>query len=402
HSHTAVFGQTSSGKSSTVMVGSCISLARGKSSVVINDVFGELYDITSGMFLREGYEVYKYNFRDPEHSECFNSLPYCQSDSDLNMQSTLIHENSQTLSKGEVFWRQTSIMLLFLILKYLYHHVDRKYLTLQNALRIADRLAYDIPALDLLFVRTRDKELISQYRAAVAMSEKTLQSVVISLRTVLSLWNDKAICSTTATNTFDITQLRSKPICIYLTTPISDLNYTRPATALFFSTLFNQILSTPVQPSDRSIFFLLDEFPTYSFPDICTVFSTIRKRNAGLVICMQDERALSARYGADTAHQIKTNCVSQVYLKGQPLSTCRELSAILGRFSLEGKTRELLTPDEIRQLDEAIILIRNSPPMKAKMIPYFENYWMQRLLKAPPAPIPNRKPVIPALISFEK
>lgn len=406
YQNTAVFGATGSGKSSTVIHSSAISLARGKTSMVFNDVMGEAYETLSGFLVREGYKVRKINFRNPLESESFNPLEFIESDTGIFLLAYLVYYNSDSDTKGEKFWEHSSIMLLSLIIRYLFHHADRKFLTMQNVLRIVERLSYDPPAISKLFVRTHDEELINSYKATIAMSDKTLQSIVATLRSILRLWLDKSICETTAKSSFSLEELRGdQPVAFFICTEIRDLNYTKPITALFYHTLFNYVISKLPKKDERSVIFLLDEFAIYSFPEIATIVSTIRKFKAGLLVAMQDEAALTARYGASVAHQVITNMGTQIYLKGQPLDTCKKLSQILGKHSFETergeKSRELLAPDEIRMLEEAIILIGNKPPMKARMVPHFENIWLRHLTKIPPFKPESVQMVVPELIPFE-
>jgi type IV secretory pathway TraG/TraD family ATPase VirD4 len=77
-------------------------------------------------------------------------------------------------------------------------------------------------------------------------------------------------------------------------------------------------------------------------------------------------------------------------MAGQPPETARELESILGKFSYVDndniqRTRSLMTMDEIRILkEEAIILCGNLPPIKAKMIPCYEQRELKRLAALPP------------------
>src|ERR1039458_1424239 len=119
---------------------------------------------------------------------------------------------------------------------------------------------------------------------------------------------------------------------------------------------------------------------------------------------MQDEMALISNYGQSEAHQIKTNCGCQIYLKGQPLHTCVELSKILGKYSFQSengdKVRELKTHDEIHLLDEAIILINNSAPLLCNTVPYYQNFWLKHLTKISPYALSTSNLVDPPLIQF--
>ncbi len=72
HTNVALFGPTGSGKSTIVIISSAISLARGKSSIIFNDVSGEVYDRTSSYLAKKGYSR-KYRKLSP-HSLDFGIL----------------------------------------------------------------------------------------------------------------------------------------------------------------------------------------------------------------------------------------------------------------------------------------------------------------------------------------
>lgn len=392
HQNCALFGPTGSGKSSTVIIGSIISLSREKSSMVIHDVSGELWKYCSGFLSKRGYDVLSVNFNNPEQSESFNPLLLCRSVSDIQKLALLVIRNSIGQSSNDPFWENSAMMMMSLIIRYLVFHQDPQYRTMQNVLRMVEQFAIDEKEqkVDRLFLKTNDEDLIRAYKTTLVMPEKTKQSVVATLRTALSLWLDKSVCQTTATNSIDFEDLRLRPVAIFLNTPLTDLDYYKPISALFIQSLFNFVLSKPPTGNSRSIFFILDEFAVFNFPSINLVISNIRKRLAGILLCTQDEMSLITNYGHSIAHQIKTNCNTKIYLKGQPHDTCKELSQILGKYTYTikstgaEKVRELLTPDEVRRSDAAIILIGNEWPLHCRMIPHYKNFWMRRLTKLQP------------------
>lgn len=157
---------------------------------------------------------------------------------------------------------------------------------------------------------------------------------------------------------------------------------------------------------ERHIFMILDEFASSAkFPDFAITISNIRKNSAGILLCVQDEMSLSAIYGEAQAHQIKTNCGIQCYLKGEPIHTCRDLSQVFGKYSYTDekgivRTRELMTPDEIRMTDDALILVNNQPPLKYSPTPYYQSIWLEHLSQAKPYFTTEKQIADPPLIQF--
>lgn len=403
HENCAVFGPTGSGKSSVVIISSAASLSKGNSSIVFNDVSGEVYDRTSTFLAEKGYRILRLDFSDSKKSETFNPLLECKSISDIQKVAMLILRNAIGASKTDPFWDQSAIMLISLFARYLVFHTEPEFRTLQNVLRLIETFAVNGEAIDKLFASTGDEELLSSYKATVVVGDKTLQSVIITARTALSLFCDPEVCRTTATNSIDFGLLRKELVALYVCNPLKDLMYFKPLSALFFQSLFNHVLSRIPGKDERSIFFVMDEAATMKFPDLSTTISNIRKFKAGILLCMQDEMSLISQYGQAEAHQIKTNCGTRVYLKGQPLHTAKELSQILGRHTHKDekgteRIRELMTADEIRMCDEAIILIGNKAPLKCKTVPYYKNMWLSGLTTQPPYQLYEKEISDPPLI----
>jgi Type IV secretory pathway, VirD4 components len=406
HENLALFGPTGSGKTTVSIISSAVSLSRSKSSIIFNDVSGEVYDRTSTYLANKGYKILRLDFSDSSRSETFNPLAKCKSISDIQKISLLILRNSIGESKGDIFWEQSSTMLISLFARYLVFHAEEKYHTLQNVLRLIEKFAVDGRTIDKLFVRTNDEELLNAYKATIVVGDKTLQSIIATARTALNLFCDKEVCRATAKNSIDFDLLRKEAVALYVCNPLKDLQYFKPLSALFFQSLFNHVLSEIPARNERSIFFVMDEAATMKFPALSTTISNIRKFNSGILLCMQDEMSLISNYGPAEAHQIKTNCGTQIYLKGQPLHTCVELSKILGKHTYTNekgveKIKELATPDEIRMFEEAIILINNQAPLKCKTVPYYKNIWLSHLAKQIPYKLDGKIVQEPALISFD-
>lgn len=395
---------TGSGKTSGVIFNSIVSLVRGKSSIIIYDTAREIISAWK-FFQRKGYEIKLFDPSNANQSESFNPILFCKSISDGNKLALIIVQNSIGSTKGEPFWENSTVMLISLMIRYLVFHQPPMYRTMQNVLRLVEKLAVDGNAVSKLFLKTRDEALLDAYRATIVVGERTIQSIIATARTALQLWTDPEICKATATNTIDFNSLREKPTVLFITCPLKDAKYFKALASLMFQSLFDFTLSHIPSDDENSIFYLMEEFATMRFPDIGVVVSNVRKYKAGLLLCMQDEISLN-QYGVAEAQEVKTNC-SKVYLKGQPLHICQELSKLMGRYSLvneQGKeigTRELLTTDEIRQCSDAFLVISNKPVYKISVNPYYKNWWRSGITTSDPYVVPSREVAEPPVIAFE-
>jgi len=403
YSNASVYGPSGSGKSTSVSIPSVFSIAKGGSSICINDPSGEIYAACSGYLASLGYTIYRIDFSDP-FSASYNCLARCKTVSDILKVVSLILKNALGDSKADPFWERSAAMLIALFARYLLFHAAPEYRTMANVLRLIEAFAVHPEKTDRLFAATRDEELLSAYKAILVTGDKTLQSIIATARAALAIFSDPAVVRTTTGDSIDFSLLRTERTAIFVCNPVQDAEYFKPLSALFFQSLFNETMSRIPQMTANSIFFILDEAATIRFTSLSTTISNIRKYRAGIMLLTQDFQSLLALYGSAEAHNIRTNTFAQVYLKGQPLETCRELETILGRFSHSDghteRTRQLMTVDEIRMSDDAIILCGNHAPMKVRMTQFFQRDSLRKYAQMPPyQPEPNPfAHIIPPLI----
>ena len=132
------------------------------------------------------------------------------------------------------------------------------------------------------------------------------------------------------------------------------------------------------------VHFLMDEFANISLPDdFDKILSVMRSRGISVSIILQNMAQLKALFEKQW-ESIVGNCDEFVYLGGNEQSTHEYVSKLLGRETIDtnsyGRTdglrgnfstnfqvagRELLTPDEVRMLDNryAIAFIRGESPV---------------------------------------
>jgi len=127
-----------------------------------------------------------------------------------------------------------------------------------------------------------------------------------------------------------------------------------------------------------------DEWANVALPeDYEKILSTARSRNIGIHIVVQNLAQIKALY-KDSWENLVGNCDTLLYLGGNEKSTYKYLSELMGKATLDTKTRgitkgkngstsenfqnagrELLTPDEVRMLDNryALVFLRGERPV---------------------------------------
>ena len=110
-----VIGASGSGKTSSVLVGSLFTIARGNSSICVLDLSKEIYKLVSG-YLSKKFKIYCFDLS--ENSDGFNPLFLCKSVSDIQQVAQLLIKNSGTESKSDPYWAASAQMVLQLMMQY--------------------------------------------------------------------------------------------------------------------------------------------------------------------------------------------------------------------------------------------------------------------------------------------
>jgi type IV secretory pathway TraG/TraD family ATPase VirD4 len=399
------FGGSGSGKSSTILVNSILMMSAGNSSLVIHDPSHELRKLTSGYLIEQGYEIKVINYSSV-NSECFNPLERCETISDIQKLASLLVRNSLGDSK-DPFWNKSAESVISLFIRFLIFYSELEYRTLYNVLHLINVFAGNPEKIDRLIVKTGDQKLLTEYKAFVAYGDKTLSSILATAKATLNLFTDQIVACITSFDTIDFTEFRSKKVALFLCNNVNDMHYYGALSSLFFQQFFNEILSRIPGQKEKSVFFLLDEASSMYLPALSTTISNIRKYESGMLLIYQDYNQLEHNYGAHEAKNIAANCYAKVYLPGQPIETCKILETTLGNFEYEDekgnrKIRKLMTADEIRMSEKAIVLIGNKPPINAKLRPYYKDRNLNSMTKIPPYEPLNMLPFeIPPLIPMD-
>jgi len=387
YKNTIALGGSGSGKSSTILINSALLMARDNSSLIFNDPSHEIRLKVSGALIELGYEIKAINYSKLE-SECFNPLSRCSSISDIQKLSSLLVRNSLGDAK-DPFWNKSAEAIISLFIRYLLFYAEPKYRTLYNVLHMVNVFAGNPEKIDRLIVNAGDEKLLTEYKAFVAYGDKTLSSILATVKASLTLFSDDVVACITSMDTVEFPEFRKKKIALFINNSVPDMHYYGTLTSLFFQQFLNDLLTRVPDKGENHIFFLLDEASSMFLPGLSTTISNIRKYNSGILLIYQDYHQLEHIYGAYEAKNISANCFAKVYLPGQPIGTCKELETILGKFDYKDEkdarhTRQLMTADEIRMTDKAIILIGNKPPIHAKLNPYYNNRHLYSLTLLPP------------------
>ena len=368
-------------------------------SMVILDPKGEILRDTGYLLMKKGYKVRVLDLIDMQRSHCYNPFVYLRDDNDV--QRLVTNMFKATTPKGatssDPFWDTAAQMLLLALIFYLKYEApedEQNFAMVMEMLRAGDVDEEDskaMSALDTLFYDLRktdpDHIALKYYDAYHSGSGKTLKSIQITLAARLEKFNLESVASLTITDELDLWKLGEEKTALFAIIPDNDTSFNF-LVSLLYTQLFQQLFEVADKKYGGSlpvpVQFLMDEFANVSLPDdFDKILSVMRSRGVSVSIILQNLAQLKALFEKQW-ESIVGNCDEFVYLGGNEKETHKYVSELLGKETIDTNTygkssgrngnystnyqntgRELMTPDEVRMLDNryALLFIRGERPV---------------------------------------
>jgi len=236
------------------------------------------------------------------------------------------------------------------------------------------------------------------YKSIEIAPDKTYSSILSSLQSKLGKFDSKDIAELTSTNTIDFEEIGSRKTAVYVISSDTHAAYDFLLT-IFFSQMIQRLydfadLSGGALP--QPTYFILDEFANIGrIPDFDKKISTSRSRKISFSVILQNLDQLEAVY--EKSHEtIIGNCDTTLFLGSNSQKTVEYFSKELGEKTINRDSwsvskdkhmwrqgynksdqvmaRALMTPDELRRLDNDLCIIfeKGIKPIKARKYYYFK------------------------------
>ena len=370
-------------------------------SYVFTDPKGELYDRTAGYLKEKGYKIKVLNLVRPAYSDGYNPLMHINSEVDVDIIANTIVKKQSDVKSQDPYWDDMAEMLLKSLIYYLMAtrpEEEQNLASCAELVRAANSGHGDNLLTELMSALPYDHPARMNYKSIEIAPEKTYGSILSSLQSKLGKFDSKDIAELTSTDTMDFPAIGKEKTAVYVISSDTHSAYDFLLT-IFFSQLIQQLydfadlnggkLSMPT-------YFILDEFANIgTIPDFDKKISTSRSRNISFSVILQNLKQLEAVY-KDTHETIMGNCDTHVFLGSNSQETVEYFSKALGEKTIEhdqrsinrdnwdwkqGKNvseqvmaRALMTPDELRRLDNDICIIyeKGIKPIKAPKYYYFK------------------------------
>ena len=394
-----------SGKSASYSIPNAFQML---GSYVFTDPKGELYDKTAGYLRKNGYEIKVLNLVNPANSDGYNPLLHIRSEIDVDVIANTIVKGQKTESGSDPYWDDMAEMLLKALIYYLMAtrpEEEQNLASCSELVRAANANGGSNLLTDLMNQLPYDHPARMNYKSIEIAPEKTYGSILSSLQSKLGKFDSKEIAEVTSTDTIDFDEIGSRKTAVYVISSDTHKAYDFLLT-IFFSQMIQQLYDFADKNGGRlkvPTFFILDEFANIGqIPDFDKKISTSRSRGISFSVILQNLDQLEAVY-EKSYETIMGNCDTHVFLGSNSFKTVEYFSKALGektisrdsrsinrdkQFHRQGYSdsdqvmaRALMTPDELRRMDNDLCIIyeKGLKPIKDEKYYYFETPMVKKL-----------------------
>ncbi len=224
----------------------------------------------------------------------------------------------------------------------------------------------------------------------------------------LNKWNNPAVDRVTGGNDFSLSDLRKQPMSIYIVVTSDDIPVLAPVIRLMVGELIATLRASEPDPVKEpwTVQIMLDEFDQLGhMPIVAQSLKQLAGHGAKMSIITQSIPGLDDIYGENQRLSLEANAGMKVYLYANDKKTAAEVSDSLGKktqlsvsdslsrdsgfrlrrsVSRRNEERPLMTPDEVRRLDETkcLIIPERRNPILANRIIWYEDKTFTELYEA--------------------
>ena len=406
---------TRSGKGVGVVIPNLLTYS---DSVVVLDIKGENFDLTSGWRASQGQSVYRLDpFATDGRTHRWNPLSYVDDDpsqriSDLMAIAAMLYPDGDAAQKFWVSQARNAFLALTMFAFDRFTHfnefgfngdaekpslgqIHRLSVGTESDLRSALRSLRDQP-----FTADRTR---TAFDGLLSQADETFASIMGSVREPLNAWVNPILDAATAADDFDLRDVRRRKTSIYVIIPPSKLAEAKLLVNLFFSQLLN-VNTRELPQNDSSLKYqcllLLDEFTSIGKVEIiATAVAYMAGYNLRLLPIIQSVAQLDAVYGKELSRTLITNHALQILYAPREQQDAKDYSEMLGETTVIKRSRTkaketsvseseerraLMLPQELKAMgdDRAILIVEGmkSPVMCSKIRYYKERQFTERLL----------------------
>ena len=322
--------------------------------------------------------------------------------------NTIIKGQQAEGGKSDPYWDDMAEMLLKALIYYLIStrpEEEQNLASCAELVRAANSNGGSNLLTELISKLPYDHPARMNYKSIEIAPEKTYSSILSTLQSKLGKFDSKEIAELTSTDTINFEDIGNKKTAVYVISSDTHTAYDFLLT-IFFSQMIQQLYDYADQNGGAlkvPTFFILDEFANIGkIPDFDKKISTSRSRKLSFSVILQNLDQLEAVY-EKSYETIIGNCDTHVFLGSNSYKTVEYFSKALGEKTIgrdsvsvnrdrqnwkTGKSvsdqimaRALMTPDELRRMDNDLCIIfeKGIKPVKANKFYYFKHPMAKKL-----------------------
>ncbi len=408
--HVMMAAPTRSGKGVSVVIPNCLQWG---DSMVVLDIKQENWNITSGFRAKHGQACYLFNPAAADHrSHRWNPLSYVSDDEALRIDdvqkiASFIYPDTPGT---DPIWSASCRSLFLGIVLYLME-TEGLPVTVGEVLRQAmtgksKRFAKIIEARE---EGEGGEPLSGPCVAALSdfldTSDNTRTSIRKTFTSRLELWLNPIVDAATADNDFDLRELRTKRMSVYIGITPDNLARLAPIINLFLQQVIDLNTRTMPAPGSHKVLLLMDEFTSVGkLPVLQKGVAYIAGYGLRMLPIFQTPAQIKNPdlYGMEGARTLMDNHALRIVFAPKNYVDAEEISKDLGFTTVKSKShsrpelfsggtksssesdqrRELLLPQEIKDIgrNREIIFLENCKPIQCDKARYYADpVFMDRL-----------------------
>ena len=319
------------------------------SSYVVTDPKGQLVLETGRLLERAGYKISVLNTINFKKSMHYNPFAYIHSEKDiLKLVTCLIANTTGSGQKGDEFWTNAEKLLYMALIGYIHYEAPEEeqnfgtMLEMLNSMEVREDDEEFKNPVDCLFDELKAKDpghfAVRQYAKYKLAAGKTAKSILVSCGARLAPFDIAELRDVTAYDELALDTLGDRKTALFLIMSDTDSTFN-----FLISMVYTQLFNLLCEKADDvyggrlpvHVRCLIDECANIGqIPNLEKLMATIRSREISACLVLQAQSQLKALY-KDNCDTIIGNCDSSVFLGGKEPTTLKELSAALGKETID-------------------------------------------------------------------
>ena len=320
------------------------------SSYVITDPKGSLICEVGQLLQRAKYRIAVLNTINFSKSMHYNPFAYLRTEKDiLKLVNTIIvNTKGEGAQSTEDFWVKAERLYYTALIGYIHYEApeeEKNFITLLDMINASDTREDDEDyknPVDLLFDRLEEREpehfAVKQYRKYKLAAGKTAKSILVSAGARLAPFDIAEPREILSYDELELDTLGDRKTALFLIMSDTDSTFN-----FLISMIYTQLFNLLCEKADDvyggrlpvHVRCLIDECANIGqIPNLEKLMATIRSREISAVLIFQAQSQLKAIY-KEQSDTIQGNCDSSIFLGGREATTLKELSAVLGRETID-------------------------------------------------------------------